>query len=521
MMSSSGSGGSLGEGEAAALIAGEDLLSRDNIPDENQKTACFSCGGNMVGLFCHSCGQKNDNYRRSIWSLFTEAFASIFSLESRIWRTWLMLLVKPGHVSREFSDGKRTNWTSPVRVYLALSIILFGYMSLTETRIFSIRTDIVAKAGFVGDIEELEDSSVRLVPDFGFFRRQAEIDRLNSGTDFNRVSRLMNGIPRQKLIFKDDLSSLGNLPSDDALKSIGYWPASSENGEDFGTDTDARSIALDAYSDDVEDVVERYNNILFSTRNPETIIDRILTAEEGDQPLDIIAEAPSSATEDLKNEFRESLKELDRALENIGLERRDLHTLPIETGTGFTFNIGAGTMNGVQFTQSEMQEVAVQLLKNPALMNEGISRYLPRIMFLMMPFAALIGLVFIRGKKTALLYDHLVHATYIHAVTFAFLLSLILISQWTPITNIIQIFFVGVAIYLPLSAKRMFKRGWFKTFFASYSIAAFYGLTMFIVVTLLTAQSIVNAADFGPVINETAVIEALGLDPQTTIESPQ
>jgi hypothetical protein len=60
-MSTSGTGSSLGDAEAAMLIAGEELLSRDNIPDENQQTDCFSCGGALTGLFCHNCGQKNDD----------------------------------------------------------------------------------------------------------------------------------------------------------------------------------------------------------------------------------------------------------------------------------------------------------------------------------------------------------------------------------------------------------------------------------------------------------------------------
>jgi len=119
---------------------------------------------------------------------------------------------------------------------------------------------------------------------------------------------------------------------------------------------------------------------------------------------------------------------------------------------------------------------------------------MPRIMFLMMPFAAILGLVFIRGKKTALLYDHLVHATYIHAVTFAFLLLLILLSQFTPLSGIYKVFLIGVAVYLPLSAKNMFKRSWLKTIFASYTIAFLYSMTMFFIIVMLTAISIVDAA---------------------------
>ena len=122
----------------------------------------------------------------------------------------------------------------------------------------------------------------------------------------------------------------------------------------------------------------------------------------------------------------------------------------------------------------------------------------------MMPFAALIGLLFIRGKKTALLYDHLVHATYIHAVTFAFLFILILLAQWTPMVGSAQIFLVGILIYLPFSAKGMFRRSWTKTIFASYGIAALYGFVMFIVVTSLTAHSIVQTYEAGQVLRGAA-----------------
>lgn len=498
-MSSSGTGGSLGDAEAAALLASEDILSRDNIPDKNQQTECFSCRQIMVGLFCHDCGQKNDDYRRSIWSLFSETFSSIFSIENRIWRTWVMLIAKPGLVSREFSDGKRTNWTSPVRVYLALSIILFGYMSITETRIFSVRTDIVPKSGFVGNVTELEDTAVRLSPDFGFFRRQAEIDQLNAGTDFDRVSRLMNGVPKQAFIFEDNLNAFGELPDNERLKSLGVWPEISEESSGTSSEVDQRTEALEIYAEEVNDAVDSYNKILAVTRNPENIGDRILIADIEGTPFDLLSELPLSMSVKRKTTLGNELQNLDTNLENLGLQRRDLHALPIEIRNGFTFDIGSGSMNGVELSRTDMQKVLVEILRNPALLNDGISRYLPRIMFLMMPFAALIGLVFIRGKKTALLYDHLVHATYIHAVTFAFLFVLILAAQWSPLTNMIQIFFIGILIYLPLSTKKMFQRGWFKTFFASYSIALLYGFIMLLIVTVLTAQSFVNVAKSGAV----------------------
>ncbi len=494
-MSTSGTGDNLGEVEASALLAGEDILSRDDIPDENQQITCFSCGEKMKGLHCHSCGQKNDDYRRSIWSLFSETFASVFSLENRMWRTWLNLLARPGLVAREFADGKRTLWTSPVRMYLALSIILFGYMSLTETRIFSVTTNIVPKSGFSGDIAQLDDSSVKLEPSFGFFQRQAELDSLIAETDFDRIGRLMEGRPRQVFAFNNDMSQLKKLPSDTLLKSSQSWPeVKSQNNTELTLD-DLRAKALNNYMQKVEEAVSQYNVFLSTTKNPETIGERLVKSEEQNSPLDITQELSFENIEGVEQIADEALKLLDTNLASLGLTRSDIHKLPIEVESGLTLGIGQASLVGVELSETDLRDLGIKILRNPAILNEGISRYLPRIMFLMMPFAAIIGLIFIRDRKTALLYDHLVHATYVHAVTFAFLLLLILISQWTSLSGMDTLFLVGVLVYLPLSAKRMFKRSWFKTFFASYSIAFLYGLTMFIVLTLLTAQSLVDATN--------------------------
>ena len=283
------------------------------------------------------------------------------------------------------------------------------------------------------------------------------------------------------------------------LKSSQSWPADKSQINAELTTEDLRAKALENYAQKISEIVDQYNDLLFATENPETIGDRILQSEKQNSPLDLTQELRFEGIEGVKDVADEALKILDTNLMTLGLTRSDIHKFPIEIKNGFNLELGQSTVNGVEFTETDLRALGVQVLRNPAVLNQGISRYLPRIMFLMMPLAAIIGLIFIRGRKTALLYDHLVHATYIHAVTFAFLLVLILISQWTPLGGMDQLFLVGIVIYLPLSAKKMFKRGWLKTFFASYSIAFLYGLTMFLVLTLLTAQSLVQAADFGQI----------------------
>ena len=493
-MSSSGSGGILETQKLRRSSRVRTLLSRDDIPDENQQNRLLLLRRDNDRLILSQLRpERTMIIRRSIWSLFSETFASVFSLENRMWRTWLMLMIKPGRVAREYADGKRTNWTSPVRIYLALSIILFGYMSLTETRIFSLRTDIVPRHGFAGDIQTLDDASVKLEPDFGFFRRQAELDRLNSGTDFERVIRLVDGTPRQVFEFDEDLTLFGELPSDDLLKASQSWPDETKVDPDEKTSENLRRQALETYAEKVDDLVDDYNDILFVAKNPETVGSRIVEAQEANRSFDLANEIRFGTTQETKESTRDALILLDQELQTLNLSRSDLNKLPVVTKYGFAFDISNAMLMGQPLAETEIRTLGMEILQNPAVLNEGISRYLPRIMFLMMPFAAIIGLVFIRGKNNALLYDHLVHATYIHAVTFAFLFILILISQLTPATGLNRVFLLGAAVYLPLSAKRMFQRGWFKTIFASFTIASLYAMTMFSIVAFLTARSITNA----------------------------
>jgi hypothetical protein len=49
-------------------------------------------------------------------------------------------------------------------------------------------------------------------------------------------------------------------------------------------------------------------------------------------------------------------------------------------------------------------------------------------------------------------------------------------------------------IYLPLSAKRMFERGWFKSILTSYGVGVFYTFIMMIVLTALIIMGLSDIA---------------------------
>jgi hypothetical protein len=87
---------------------------------------CTNCGATLAGEFCHVCGQKRfvESDRR-FSHLIRQFLASATDLDGRVWRTLRALLFQPGLLSREYFDGRRARWISPVSLFLALSVVYF------------------------------------------------------------------------------------------------------------------------------------------------------------------------------------------------------------------------------------------------------------------------------------------------------------------------------------------------------------------------------------------------------------
>jgi len=86
---------------------------------------CLNCGTRLGGQYCGNCGQRSRNRLISIWQLLQEAFGDLLELDSRLWRTVLPLLIRPGQLTRDYLEGRRARYMPPFRTYLVLSVIFF------------------------------------------------------------------------------------------------------------------------------------------------------------------------------------------------------------------------------------------------------------------------------------------------------------------------------------------------------------------------------------------------------------
>ncbi len=96
---------------------------QDIQPVENPN--CLNCGTRLGGQYCGHCGQRARSRLISLWELLSEAFGDLLEFDSRLWRTLIPLLIRPGQLTRDYLEGRRARYMPPFRMYLVLSVIFF------------------------------------------------------------------------------------------------------------------------------------------------------------------------------------------------------------------------------------------------------------------------------------------------------------------------------------------------------------------------------------------------------------
>jgi hypothetical protein len=87
--------------------------------------ACLNCGAQLGGPFCASCGQRDIPPYPSVRELAMDAAAEFSGWDGRLASTFRALVQRPGLLTHEFLEGRRTRYISPLRLYLMASLAYF------------------------------------------------------------------------------------------------------------------------------------------------------------------------------------------------------------------------------------------------------------------------------------------------------------------------------------------------------------------------------------------------------------
>ena len=90
--------------------------------------ACADCGAEVTGNFCSNCGQAA-HVHRTLLHLGEELLHGVMHFDGRLWRTLPLLILNPGRLTREWVQGKRTRYVSPLAMFLFTLFVMFFTLS--------------------------------------------------------------------------------------------------------------------------------------------------------------------------------------------------------------------------------------------------------------------------------------------------------------------------------------------------------------------------------------------------------
>ena len=121
--------GGLADIGTGAAVAGAIERERGGGDGHTHEGACLNCGTELVGPHCHACGQRA-HVHRTLGAFFHDLLHGVLHFEGKTWRTIPMLAWKPGQLTREYIDGRRARYVSPIALFLFVVFLSFALFSM-------------------------------------------------------------------------------------------------------------------------------------------------------------------------------------------------------------------------------------------------------------------------------------------------------------------------------------------------------------------------------------------------------
>ncbi|MDB4888447.1 MAG: hypothetical protein JWL61_302 [Gemmatimonadetes bacterium] len=91
---------------------------------------CLNCGTNVQLEYCPECGQRAIDPDPTLREFLHELAEEFLHWDGKLVTTFRALVTKPGMLTVEYLAGKRVRYISPLRLYLACSVLYFFVSAL-------------------------------------------------------------------------------------------------------------------------------------------------------------------------------------------------------------------------------------------------------------------------------------------------------------------------------------------------------------------------------------------------------
>ena len=106
-----------------------------NLKKISRADHCLNCNTPLSiesDNFCPTCGQLNNTKKETAVGLVKELVEEFLHLDSKVIKSLVPLLFKPGFLTVDYINGKRARYFHPVRMFLIVTVIMFIVGGLTS-----------------------------------------------------------------------------------------------------------------------------------------------------------------------------------------------------------------------------------------------------------------------------------------------------------------------------------------------------------------------------------------------------
>lgn len=150
------------------------------------------------------------------------------------------------------------------------------------------------------------------------------------------------------------------------------------------------------------------------------------------------------------------------------LDEERLHEAGTNEKNSFVARLNAHALRGVGALESD-----------PVAINQPLTQWIPRILFLLLPLYALVLAIFYRRQRKKFFFvDHLVFSLNAHSFAFVAILVAAGLAQFLHSEAIVRLTLAVIGIYILLAMKRFYRQNWFWTVAKFVSVSFVYGVFM-------------------------------------------
>lgn len=110
---------------AALARAVEPKAGEVGADGHTHEAACLNCGTSLQGDYCDVCGQRA-HVHRTLTAFAHDLLHGVLHLDSKLWKTLPLLVLKPVELTRRYINGERSKFVWPLALFLFSVFLMFA-----------------------------------------------------------------------------------------------------------------------------------------------------------------------------------------------------------------------------------------------------------------------------------------------------------------------------------------------------------------------------------------------------------